>query len=285
MFERYTDRARRVLVLAQVEAKKLNHAYIGTEHILLGLIGEGDGVAAKALESMGISLSTVQHQVREMVGQGQHPALGHIPFTAQAKKVLELAQRESRALGHTYIGTEHILLGLLREGDGVAVQVLVSLGADLNIVRQRVIRLLHGHQGKVAADGGSRLGRRARGRQADEALARIDSLNLDELHDRLAAIERWVGMQPDLEDLDQEIDQVRREKEDAAGQQDFETAAALRDKENQLVAAREARESGWREATASRLSMARELDRLDTEVQRLRVILRDRGIEPDDDVA
>lgn len=283
MFERFTDRARRVLVLAQVEAKKLNHNYIGTEHLLLGLIGEGEGVAAKALESLGISLAAVRQQVREMVGQGQEPPSGHIPFTPQVKKVLELAQRESRALGHTYIGTEHVLLGLLREGDGVAAQVLVGLGADLNTVRQRVIQLLHGYQGKAAAGGDSRLGRRARGRLAGEALTRIDSLNLDELDGRLAAIERWVGMQPDLEDLDQEIGQVRWESEDAASRQDFEAAAALRDKESELVAARDARERGWREATASRLSAARELDRLNSEVRRLRAILREHGIEPGDE--
>jgi Clp amino terminal domain, pathogenicity island component/UvrB/uvrC motif len=289
MFERFTDRARQVLVLAQVEARQLNHDYIGTEHILLGLIGEGEGVAAKALELLGISLASVRRQVREVAGQGEDHPSGPIPFTPQVKKVLELAQRESRALGHTYIGTEHILLGLLREGDGVAVQVLVSLGADLNAVRQRVIQLLHGYQGKVATGGGSRLGRRARGSLADEALTRIDSLNLDELDGRLAAIERWVGMRPDLEDLDQEIGQVRRGKEDAAGQQDFEAAAALRDKESQLVAAREVRERGWHEATASRVSMAKELDRLNSELQRLRAILRQHGIEPGvepgDDVA
>ena len=182
-------------MLAQVEAKKLNHNYIATEHLLLGLIVAGtdrggEGVAAKALESPGISLSAVQHQVREIVGQGQDPPLGHIPFTPQVKKILELAQRESRALGHTYIGTEHILLGLLREGDGVAPQVLVSLDADLNTVRQRVIQLLHGYQGNVAG-AGSRLGRRVRGRLADEVLAWVDSQDLDELDGRLAAIERW----------------------------------------------------------------------------------------------
>jgi ATP-dependent Clp protease ATP-binding subunit ClpC len=155
MFERFTDRARRVVVLAQEEARMLNHNYIGTEHILLGLIHEGEGVAAKAMEGMGISLEAVRAQVEEIIGQGQQAPSGHIPFTPRAKKVLELSLREALQLGHNYIGTEHILLGLIREGEGVAAQVLVKLGADLNRVRQQVIQLLSGYQGKeaVAANG------------------------------------------------------------------------------------------------------------------------------------
>jgi ATP-dependent Clp protease ATP-binding subunit ClpC len=148
MFERFTDRARRVVVLAQEEARMLNHNYIGTEHILLGLIHEGEGVAAKALESLGISLEAVRQQVEEIIGQGQSAPTGHIPFTPRAKKVLELSLREDLQLGHNYIGTEHILLGLIREGEGVAAQVLQKLGADLNRVRQQVIQLLSGHIGK-----------------------------------------------------------------------------------------------------------------------------------------
>jgi len=151
MFERFTDRARRVVVLAQEEARMLNHNYIGTEHILLGLIHEGEGVAAKALESLGISLEGVRSQVEEIIGQGQQAPSGHIPFTPRAKKVLELSLREALQLGHNYIGTEHILLGLIREGEGVAAQVLVKLGADLNRVRQQVIQLLSGYQGKEPA--------------------------------------------------------------------------------------------------------------------------------------
>ena len=154
MFERFTDRARRVVVLAQEEARMLNHNYIGTEHILLGLIHEGEGVAAKALESMGISLEGVRAQVEEIIGQGQSAPSGHIPFTPRAKKVLELSLREALQLGHNYIGTEHILLGLIREGEGVAAQVLVKLGADLNRVRQTVIQLLSGYQGKEAVASG-----------------------------------------------------------------------------------------------------------------------------------
>src|SRR3712207_6220983 len=147
MFERFTDRARRVVVLAQEEARMLNHNYIGTEHILLGLIHEGEGVAAKALESLGISLEAVRAQVEEIIGQGQQAPSGHIPFTPRAKKVLELSLREALQLGHNYIGTEHILLGLIREGEGVAAQVLVKLGADLSRVRQQVIQLLSGYSG------------------------------------------------------------------------------------------------------------------------------------------
>ncbi|CAN5288152.1 ATP-dependent Clp protease ATP-binding subunit [soil metagenome] len=153
MFERFTDRARRVVVLAQEEARMLNHNYIGTEHILLGLIHEGEGVAAKALESLTISLEGVRQQVEEIIGQGQQAPSGHIPFTPRAKKVLELSLREALQLGHNYIGTEHILLGLIREGEGVAAQVLVKLGADLNRVRQQVIQLLSGYQGKEPASG------------------------------------------------------------------------------------------------------------------------------------
>ena len=146
MFEKFTDKARRVVVLAQEEAKLLNHNYIGTEHILLGLIHEGEGVAAKALESLDISLDQVREQVQEIIGQGQQAPTGHIPFTPRAKKVLELSLREALQLGHSYIGTEHLLLGLIREGEGVAAQVLTKLGADTNRVRQQVIQLLSGHQ-------------------------------------------------------------------------------------------------------------------------------------------
>jgi ATP-dependent Clp protease ATP-binding subunit ClpC len=157
MFERFTDRARRVVVLAQEEARMLNHNYIGTEHILLGLIHEGEGVAAKALESLGIALEGVRQQVEEIIGQGQQAPSGHIPFTPRAKKVLELSLREALQLGHNYIGTEHILLGLIREGEGVAAQVLVKLGADLNRVRQQVLQLLSGYQtGKESSESTTR---------------------------------------------------------------------------------------------------------------------------------
>ncbi|MDR1442360.1 MAG: ATP-dependent Clp protease ATP-binding subunit [Bifidobacteriaceae bacterium] len=149
MFERFTDRARRVIVLAQEEARLLNHNYLGTEHILLGLIHEGEGVAAKALEAIGMTLDGVRGQVQEIIGEGQQsPSGSHIPFTPRAKRVLELTLREALQLGHNYIGTEHILLGLIREGEGVAARVLVKLGADLGRLRQQVIEMLQVYQGK-----------------------------------------------------------------------------------------------------------------------------------------
>ena len=159
MFERFTERARRVVVLAQEEARLLNHNYIGTEHVLLGLLHEGEGVAAKALEELGISLDAVRERVEDMIGQGSSaPIEGHIPFTPRAKKVLELALREALQLGHNYIGTEHILLGLVREGEGVAAQVLVQMGADLNRVRHAAIQLLSGYGGQSPDAAGPVLG-------------------------------------------------------------------------------------------------------------------------------
>jgi len=149
VLERFTDRARRVVVLAQQEARYLNHNYIGTEHILLGLVHEQQGVAARALSELGIALDAVRAEVKKIVGQGQSPPTGHIPFTPRAKKVLELSLRESMALGHNYIGTEHILLGLLREGEGVAAQVLTNLDAGLGRVRQQVVQLLSSQAGPV----------------------------------------------------------------------------------------------------------------------------------------
>jgi ATP-dependent Clp protease ATP-binding subunit ClpC len=159
VFERFTDRARRVVVYAQEEARLLNHNYIGTEHLLLGLLREGEGVAAKALESMDVALTEVRAQVEEIIGQGSSAPGGHIPFTPRAKKVLELSLREALRLGHNYIGTEHILLGLVEEGEGVAAQVLSKRGATLDTVRGAVLRLLEGYAGDVgkaeAAPGGS----------------------------------------------------------------------------------------------------------------------------------
>src|SRR6202162_234100 len=237
MFERFTDRARRVVVLAQEEARMLNHNYIGTEHILLGLIHEGEGVAAKALESLGISLEAVRQQVEEIIGQGQQAPSGHIPFTARAKQVLELAHRESVQLGHNYIGTEHILLGLIREGDGVAAQVLFKLGADLNRVRQQVVQLLHGYQGKEPSPSGTAEGEYT---LRTEGQTRPDAVEV-----RLAAIEQRVGIWPDTSDLDEQIAQVRREKESAVDAQDYEHAAALRNREKELLASKAARQEQW----------------------------------------
>jgi ATP-dependent Clp protease ATP-binding subunit ClpC len=146
MFERFTDRARRVVILAQEEARMLDHDYVGTEHLLLGLIHEGGGVAAIVLESLAIRPEVVRERVEAVVGRGEQAPSGHIPFTAQAKDLLRLALEQSRALGHSYVGTEHILLGLIHQGDGVAAQVLTDLGADLNGAREQVIRILDEHR-------------------------------------------------------------------------------------------------------------------------------------------
>jgi ATP-dependent Clp protease ATP-binding subunit ClpC len=193
LFERFTDRARRVVVLAQEEARLLNHNYIGTEHILLGLIHEGEGVAAKALESLGISLEAVRSQVEEIIGQGGSSPSGHIPFTPRAKKVLELSLREALQLGHNYIGTEHILLGLIREGEGVAAQVLVKLGADLSRVRQQVIQLLSGYQGPGGA--AEKTGATAGGGTSGEQQA-SGSLVLDQFGRNLTQLARDKKLDP-----------------------------------------------------------------------------------------
>src|SRR5574340_643608 len=170
MFERFTEKARRVVVFAQEEARMLNQNYIGTEHLLLGLIREQEGIAAKALESLDISLEDVHQQVEELIGRGTYVPTGHIPFTPRAKKVLELSLREALQLGHNYIGTEHILLGLIREGEGVAAQVLLNLGADLEKVRSAVIQLLSGYYGKPSeqAEEGRRGGRGGEASLLDE---------------------------------------------------------------------------------------------------------------------
>jgi ATP-dependent Clp protease ATP-binding subunit ClpC len=204
MFEKFTDRARRVVVLAQEEARMLSHNYIGTEHLLLGLIHEGEGVAARSLESLGISLEDVRQNVEEMIGRGQEAPSGHIPFTPRAKKVLELSLREAQQLGHEYIGTEHILLGLIREGEGVAAQVLVKLGGDLRRVRQQVIQLLgEGRPEEAGEEAGGRW-EAAGGRggmepevrivgspaQIAEILGRLRSIDM-----RLAAVQRHLGLE------------------------------------------------------------------------------------------
>jgi ATP-dependent Clp protease ATP-binding subunit ClpA len=193
MFERFTDRSRRVVVLAQEEARVLDHNYIGPEHILLGLIHEGQGVAAKALEGLGLSLDAVRQQVEEIIGRGQQPKSGHIPFTPRAKRVLELSLREAHALGHDYIGTEHILLGILREGDSVAAQVLVAMGTDLNRVRQEVVRLLAGRAGEGSpAAGVIRETRLARPGAGQDFQVLRDTLA--SMAERIAAIERHLGL-------------------------------------------------------------------------------------------
>ncbi|AHI23608.1 ATP-dependent Clp protease ATP-binding subunit [Corynebacterium vitaeruminis] len=216
MFERFTDRARRVIVLAQEEARGLNHNYIGTEHILLGLIHEGEGVAAKALESMGISLEAVRQEVEEIIGHGAEPPVGHIPFTPRAKKVLELSLREGLQMGHKYIGTEFLLLGLIREGDGVAAQVLVKLGADLPRVRQQVIQLLSGYEGgqnspeneggENLAGAGTGAGRTTGGRSGN-AGERSNSLVLDQFGRNLTQAAKEGKLDP-VVGRDKEIERI-----------------------------------------------------------------------------
>ena len=255
----------------------LNHNYIGTEHILLGLIQEQAGVAGAALKSLGISLDAARQQVEEITDQGQHAASGHIPFTPRAKKVLELSLREALQLGHDYIGTEHILLGLISKGDGVGAQVLARLGADKVRVRQQVIQLIAGRHGEEVAGEGPLPGPRAHAGLSDDVAARLASLER-----RLAAIEHWLGMPPDI---DQEIAQVRRDKQEAIDRQDFEVAAAMRTKEKQLLAARAAREKEQAEASAARPSLASEFGQVNAELARLRDILREHGIDPGNNAA
>jgi ATP-dependent Clp protease ATP-binding subunit ClpA len=276
MFERFTDRARRVVVLAQEEARMLDHAYIGTEHLLLGLSHEGEGVAAKALESMGISLEAVRQQVETIIGRGKEQPSGHIPFTPRAKKVLELSLKESSQLGHTYIGTEHILLGLIREGHGVAAQVLVKLGADLNRVRQQVIKLLHGHTAEEAARERGAWKAAMRPGVINDLIARFDALD-----QRLAAVERWVGLGPDVHALDRDLAQLRHDKESAIDAQDFEAAARLRDKEKRLLDEKASKEKGWA-GPGDQPSLTEDVARLSAELDRLHTLLRDHGLEPGD---
>jgi ATP-dependent Clp protease ATP-binding subunit ClpA len=261
----------------------LNHNYIGTEHILLGLIHEGEGVAAKALESLGIELTAVRQRVEAIIGLGQEAQSGHIPFTPRAKKVLELSLREALQLSHNYIGTEHILLGLIREGEGVAAQVLADLGADLNRVRQRVIQMLHGYQGKRLAQGGewpAELSNRGERRM----LAMLRS-RLGEFETRLAAIEQRVGTGADTRDLDEQIDRLRRDKEAAVAEQDYERAASLRDEEKRLLEEKAARQREWEAEHPALPSLAQASAKLGQELARLRDLIREHGIETGDGTA
>jgi Clp amino terminal domain, pathogenicity island component/UvrB/uvrC motif len=285
MFERFTDRARRVIVLAQDEARLLNHDHIGTEHLLLGLVHEGEGVAARALESLEISLEAVRQQVEEAVGRGQQAPGGRIPFTPRAKKVLELSRREALQLGHNYIGTEHILLGLLREGDGVAAQVLVRLGADLSRVRQQVIRVLHGRQDKDEPRTGRGARRSPKTDQRERRLLSEILTGIESIDSHVSAMLQQVGDGPDVRGLDSQIAQARRDKEAAAGAENYENAAALRDRERQLLADRAARQQEWAAAHPDLASLAGELHRLGEEVGRLRDLLHDQGTDPQDGAA
>lgn len=273
MFERFTERARRVVCLAQEQAEMLNRDYIGTEHLLLGLIGAGDGVAETALVPQRISTGVVRQgvvlhaaqragtgggadpgPVEEIAGQRQLQPPVHLPFTERAREALELATQEADVLGLD-VGSEHILLGLIRVDDGEAAQALVQSRVDLNRVRQQVLQQLLG-----------------------AAFARVDSLDR-----RLAAVEGFVGMALDLRGIDQEIAQVLLAKEAAIVSMEFEVADALRDKERRLLDARTRWEKEWTKPAAGRVSLAGEIVRVNAELKRLQAILREHGIEPDGD--
>jgi ATP-dependent Clp protease ATP-binding subunit ClpA len=221
MFERFTDRARRVVILAQEEARRLNHDYIGTEHLLLGLIREPEGIGARALESLKISLPTVRENVDAAVTKGEQTASGHSPFTPEAKHVLELSLRESLQMGVNYIGTEHILLGLVREADGVGAQVLAGLGADLDGVRQRIIELLSAPSAGGSARAGSGPAGPARPVNPDQPPARRarsrsfeSPSSLAALSRRIAAVEQWTALKPAAGvSLADEVRQLREELE------------------------------------------------------------------------
>jgi hypothetical protein len=285
MFGRFTDEARRVLDLAQEAARTLNHNRIGTEHILLGLVHEREGIAAKALESLGISLQAVHQQVEQITGQGQDMPSRHAQYTLRAKKALDLSMREALQLGHHHIGTEHILLGLLRESDGPAAQVLTELGADLSLVRQQVIQLLGDPEEEAGPEttpaaarpgpvGGSsgEGGQGAESRMLAEILSRIEAMD-----SRLSAVEQHMGIGPDVRDLDLQIAAARHDKETAAGAEDYEHAAALRDHERQLLADKTSRQQEWAAAHLDLPSLAEGLHMLSDEVGRLRGLLSQQG--------
>jgi ATP-dependent Clp protease ATP-binding subunit ClpA len=278
MFERFTDKARRAVVLAQEESRLLGHDYIGAEHILLGLIQEGSGAAATVLGSSGVTYVAARRQVEKAAGRGQGQRSGHVPFTPHAKKALQLTLREAIQLGDNYIGTEHILLGLLREGEGPAIGVLMRLAVDPTQLRRQVIQTVYarGHgpddsrPARSAALPGKGSGKR---KVLEEILAHVESIEA-----RLAAVEQRVGAGPDVRDLDSQLIQVRREKESAIGRQDFEQAAALRDREKDLLAQRAARQEEW-------AALHRDVPSLTDQVEHLRAVLRQHGIEPHDGVA
>src|SRR5487761_156665 len=255
MFERFTDRARRVVVVAQEESRNLGHNYIGTEHLLLGILGVGGGVAVSAIESLGFRRDAVRQQVEEIIGTDSHAVSGHIPFTPRAKKVLELSLREALQFGHNYIGTEHILLALIHEGEGAAAQVLTGLGADLDRTRREVIQLLQGHP--EAAEYSRPFRRSDRGAGLDAIAGQLDAIA-----GQLAAITSKLGPGSDpgpepgsgpapepmpelLRQLDRRIDEIRTEKEAAIDAQDFERAVTLRDEERDLLVRRDAEQRQW----------------------------------------
>ena len=301
MFERFTNQARRVVVLAQEESRSFNHNYIGTEHLVLGLLREERGTGARALESLDVTLEAVRGEVETRIGRGSQEQSGHIPFTPRAKKALELSLRESLALGQNYIGTGHLLLGLIRKGDGVGVEILVGLGTDLNVLRTRVVEFLADDTEEGAVTGPA-----MRVATAGPVTARqpgaVQGL-LDSIDARLTMIERHLGITrsvpEELGTYDRRIAKVVGAKEEAIERQDFERAAALREEEKQLraerarrevelgearlrEAAREESEPGGTAAAEEGLAAegtADEVNLLQAEVARLMALLREHGID------
>jgi len=267
MFERFTDKARRVVVLAQDEARLLGHTYIGTEHILLGLLREEAGSAALALDALGIELQAARDLVRAEAGRGQGQS-GHIPFTPEAKRTLELSLREALQLGQNYIGTEHILLGLVRDPATRGAQILAALGGTAEAVQLRVVELA------LPAGTG-----RTPWTPAPAGRVRVPGdppAGYGALSSRIAALERWAGLVPDLADLDEQIAQVRRDTDAAIDAHEFRTAEALSDTEHELVAERDRRSR----QRASGPSLAEQVAQLQAEVERLHALLRLNGIDP-----
>lgn len=278
MLERFSDQACRAVVRARDEARALNHGWIGTEHLMLALIGEDSGMAAQVLESLGISLDAARWLVEVIIGRvGQAPS-GQLQFTPRAVKVLELASGLSH--GYDHVGSWHILLGLLREGDGVGAMVLVTQGADQNRVGLRVTQLLNKDRGQEALGEGSGLDERTRARLLDNPLARIDALDR-----RLATVERSLSLHPDLDDLDQQTVRVRQETAATVDMQEFETATGLGRYQPRRPEPQSPRQQRLERAAAGQLPLARELARLYDELDKLRAILREHGIDPGDDPA
>ena len=268
MFERFTDKARRVVVLAQDEARRLGHTYIGTEHILLGLLREDDGTAARALESLGVGLQAARHRVEAETGRGPGQS-GHIPFTPEAKRTLELSLREALQLGENYIDTEHILLGLVRDASQPGARMLAELGGTPDAVRQRVLEL-------ALPLGAGQARRIIEARAGRVRMPGDPTAGYGPLSTRLAALERWAGLVPDLADLDEQIAQVRQDTEEAIDAHEFRTAEALSDTERELMAERDRRSR----QRAAGPSLAEQVARLQAEVNRLQEVLRRHGIDP-----
>jgi Clp amino terminal domain, pathogenicity island component/UvrB/uvrC motif len=281
MFDRFTDQARRVVVHAQEEARMQGCVRVGSEHILLGLYLAGDSTATQGLESQGVSIEAVRTELPQDTTRAARPALGYLPYQVEAKKALDLSRREALQLGHHHIGAGHILLGLIRGGDSTAARLLVALGVELCLLRDETIELLGGDfvrsEESVAGqpDPGGHVDGEAERSLIPAILSLVESIDF-----RLSAVERRVGTGPDVGDLDLQITRARRSKETAVGAEDYETAAALRDSERQLLAEKASRQQDWATAQPDLPSMAEALRRLTDEVERLRGALPQHGIQP-----